>query len=108
MFLLVLLMTAAQAPGQERREKPNRFYIGGVLSSAATANAFTMEAQVRLGKLFQYPQVPEASKCIRPENKQGSGLWAEKFRKIKIRPKVNLPYETIILLHTKLIFPFFS
>ena len=62
----------------------------------------------RLGKLFQYPQVPEASKCIRPENKQGSGLWAEKFRKIKIRPKVNLPYETIILLHTKLIFPFFS
>ena len=44
---LVLLLTAPQAPGQERREKPDRFYIGGVLSSASTARAFTMEAQVR-------------------------------------------------------------
>ena len=44
---LILLLTAPQAPGQERREKPDRFYIGGVLSSASTARAFTMEAQVR-------------------------------------------------------------
>ena len=46
--ILIFLMCIPNIPGQDNgTQKPTRFYIGGVLSSTATARAFTMEAQVR-------------------------------------------------------------
>ena len=47
--ILIFLMCIPNIPGQDHvgTQKPSRFYIGGVLSSTATARAFTMEAQVR-------------------------------------------------------------
>eukprot|EP00090_Calanus_glacialis_P018797 TRINITY_DN29121_c0_g1_i1.p1 TRINITY_DN29121_c0_g1~~TRINITY_DN29121_c0_g1_i1.p1 ORF type:complete len:1142 (-),score=246.94 TRINITY_DN29121_c0_g1_i1:120-3545(-) len=43
--LLLLLLSSPTLPGENKTHKPHRFYIGGVLSSTATAQAFTMEAQ---------------------------------------------------------------
>ncbi len=39
--------------GHSARPKPNTFYIGGVLSTTSTAQAFTMEAQVCASLAFK-------------------------------------------------------
>ena len=46
--LTLVLLFSPEIPGEDgdNVKKPTRFYIGGVLSSTATARAFTMEAQV--------------------------------------------------------------
>ena len=62
---LILLSLAPLAPGQHGsrspQEKPRTFYIGGVLSSTATARAFTMEAQVRNTFFSKYNSIYDTS-----------------------------------------------